>query len=103
MVYNSINHVCISKPELYLERLYTNIRLSLLFFSIKNENQSTSLRFIACAPPYISNHTLHSDIKIHTVYETVNISYKLIHALSSESIPGDPPRRLEWNWSGDLK
>ncbi|KAL4085431.1 hypothetical protein QTP88_027290 [Uroleucon formosanum] len=68
--------------------------------------QSTSLRMITCAPPYVSNHTLHSDLKILTVKEEAKNSYKLfrarlanhsnplILALNSKSIPGNPPRRI---------
>ncbi|KAF0752109.1 Uncharacterized protein FWK35_00030351 [Aphis craccivora] len=59
-----------------------------------------------CARPYVSNHTLHLDLKILTVKEEAKNSYKLfrvrlanhsnplILALNSEFIPGNPPRRL---------
>lgn len=61
---------------------------------------------ITCAPMYVSNHTLHSDLKIHTVQEEAKNSYQLfrarltnhsnplILALNSESIPRNLPRRL---------
>ncbi|VVC44186.1 Endonuclease/exonuclease/phosphatase,Reverse transcriptase domain [Cinara cedri] len=76
--------------------------------------QSTSLRMITGAPPYVSNHTLHSDLKILTVHEEAKNAYRLfrgrltnhsnllIHALNSNSIPGNPPRRLKRNWNHDL-
>jgi len=70
--------------------------------------QSISLRMITCAPPYVSNHTLHSDLKILTVQEEAKNSYKLfrdarlrnhsnplITALNSEFIPGNPLGHLE--------
>jgi hypothetical protein len=42
--------------------------------------QSTSLRMITCTPPYVSNHTLHSDLKILTVKEEAKNSYKLFRS-----------------------
>jgi len=70
--------------------------------------QSNLLRMITYAPPYVSNHTLHSDLKILTIAEAKN-SYKLFRArlknhsnpliivLNSEFIPENPPRRLKRN------
>jgi len=55
---------------------------------------------IANAPPYVSNYTLHSDLKIQTVLVTAKTLYKLYRAhlanhsnplistLNSNSIPG---------------
>ncbi|KAF0756358.1 Uncharacterized protein FWK35_00009226 [Aphis craccivora] len=43
---------------------------------------------ITCAPPYVSNHTLHSDLKILTVQEEAKNSYKLFRArLKNHSNP----------------
>ncbi|VVC31114.1 Reverse transcriptase domain [Cinara cedri] len=76
--------------------------------------QSTSLRMIIGAPPYISNHTLHSDLKILTVHDEAKNAYRLFRArltnhsnplirvLNSNSIPDNPPRRLKRNWNRDL-
>jgi len=72
---------------------------------------------ITGAPLYvsISNHTLNSDLKIYTVQEECKHSFKQFHAcltnhsnplilaLNSESIPGNPPRRLKRNWHHNLK
>jgi len=76
--------------------------------------QSTTLRIITNAPFYVSNHTLHTDLKINTIEETAKIIYKrfrsrltnhsnpLISALDSDTIPGNPPRRLKRKWCRDL-
>lgn len=68
--------------------------------------QSTSLRMITCAPPYVSNHTLYFDLKIRTVQEEAENFYKLfrarltnhsnplILALNSESVLGNPSRKV---------
>jgi len=70
--------------------------------------QLITLRMVASAPPYLSNHTLHSDFKIQTILETATkTSYKLYHAclayhsnplisaLNCNSISGDSPSPSE--------
>jgi len=76
--------------------------------------QNLALRKLTNAPPYISNHTLHTDLKLKTVQEEAKCFYKrfhnrlsshlnpLINNLSSFSIPGSPPRRLKRKWCRDL-
>ena len=76
--------------------------------------QSITLRIMTNAPPYVSNHTLHTDLKINTVEETAKILYKRLHnrlanhsnplisALNSDTIPGNPSRRLKRKWCRDL-
>lgn len=76
--------------------------------------QSKTLRTILKAPFYVSNHTLHSDLKIPSVSELAKTHYKrfnsrlahhknpLISNLSSASIPGSPVKRLKRQWCRDL-
>ncbi|KAL4103929.1 hypothetical protein QTP88_019246 [Uroleucon formosanum] len=76
--------------------------------------QSKTLRTILKAPFYVSNHTLHSDLKIPFVSELAKTHYKrfnsrlahhknpLISNLSSASIPGSPVKRLKRQWCRDL-
>ncbi|KAL4111862.1 hypothetical protein QTP88_015739 [Uroleucon formosanum] len=76
--------------------------------------QSKTLRTILKAPFYVSNHTLHSDLKIPFVPELAKTHYKrfnsrlahhknpLISNLSSASIPGSPVKRLKRQWCRDL-
>jgi hypothetical protein len=76
--------------------------------------QNIALRKLTNSPPYVSNHTLHSDLNIKTVKEEAITCYKrfhnrlashsnpLIKTLSSNDIPGNPPRRLKRNWCRDL-
>ena len=76
--------------------------------------QNITLRKITNAPPYISNITLHSDLKLKTVHEEAIIFYKRFHSklhshsnpliseLGSLKIPGDPQSRLKRNWCRDL-
>ena len=76
--------------------------------------QSTTLRLITNAQFYVSNHTLHTDLKINMIEETAKILYKrfrsrltnhsnpLISALDSDTIPGNHPRRLKRKWCRDL-
>ena len=76
--------------------------------------QNIALRKLTNSPPYVSNHTLHSDLKIKTVKEEAITYYNrfhnrlathanpLIQALSSKVIPGNPPRRLKRNWCRDM-
>ncbi|KAL4149453.1 hypothetical protein QTP88_003403 [Uroleucon formosanum] len=72
--------------------------------------QNIALRKLTNSPPYISNRTLHVDLKIKSVKEEAVTYYKrfynrlsshpnpLIKALSANTIPGNPPRRLKRNW-----
>lgn len=76
--------------------------------------QSKVLRIISKAPFYVSNNSLHSDFKILTVTELAKLHYKrfnnklyhhpnpLIAQLSSETIPGNPKKRLKRQWCRDL-
>jgi len=76
--------------------------------------QSKILRLITNAPPYISNHTLHTDLHIPKVTDTAKLYYSKfrnrlknhpnphIKKLLSTSIPGNPPRRLKRQWPRDL-
>ena len=76
--------------------------------------QSTALRIITNSPFYVSNHTLHTDLRINTVKETAKLFYKrfrsrltnhpnpLISALNSDSIPGNLTRRIKRRWCRDL-
>lgn len=76
--------------------------------------QSITLRIITNAPFYVSNRTLHTDLRVNTVDETARLLYKrfrlrltnhpnpLISALNSDTIPGNPPRRLKRRWCRDL-
>lgn len=76
--------------------------------------QNIALRKIMNAPPYVSNHTLHTDTKLKTINDEAKIYYKrfysklinhpneLIKNLSTPSIPGNPPRRLKRKWCRDL-
>jgi hypothetical protein len=76
--------------------------------------QNKILRTITNAPPYVSNFTLHTDLKIKTVHAEAVIFYKrfhnrlpshpnpLISNLATRTIPGNPSRRLKRNWCRDL-
>ncbi|KAL4098126.1 hypothetical protein QTP88_022788 [Uroleucon formosanum] len=76
--------------------------------------QNIALRKLTNSPPYISNRTLHVDLKIKSVKEEAVTYYKrfynrlsshpnpLIKALSANTIPGNPPRRLKRNWCRDM-
>jgi len=76
--------------------------------------QNKILRKITNSEPYISNLTLHTDLKIKTVHEEAVTYYKRFHSklpshtnplisnLSSLTIPGNPPRRLKRDWCRDL-
>ncbi|KAF0704240.1 Uncharacterized protein FWK35_00037612, partial [Aphis craccivora] len=71
--------------------------------------QNISLRKIRNAPPFVSNLTLHNDLKIKTVLDEAKCRNKrchisislpfhpnaLIKKLSTLSIPGNLPRRLK--------
>jgi len=76
--------------------------------------QSISLRTITSAPWFVSNHTLHKDLKIETVENLVKTHYKKFHYKllhhpnplianqHTATIPGNPPRRLKRRWCRDL-
>lgn len=69
--------------------------------------QNIALRKLLNAPPYVSNYTIHSDLKITQVYDEAKTYYKRFHLrllshpnslaryLSSTNIPGNPPGRLK--------
>lgn len=69
---------------------------------------------ITNSPFYVSNHTLHKDLKINTIEKTAKILYKwfpsqltnhsnpLISVFGSDTIPGNPPYRLKRKWCTDL-
>lgn len=76
--------------------------------------QNIALRKLLNAPPYVSNHTIHTDLKIKLVHEEAIAHYQrfhnrlssnsnpLIRNLAVHSIPGNPPRRLKRKWCRDL-
>jgi hypothetical protein len=76
--------------------------------------QNLALRKLLNAPPYVSNHTIHSDLKMPLVHDEAKIYYKrfhhhllshpnpLVRNLSTPTIPGNPPRRLKRKWCRDL-
>jgi hypothetical protein len=76
--------------------------------------QNIALRKLTNSPSYVSNHILHTDLKIKSVKEEAIIYYSkfhntlishfnlLIKALSKNAIPGNPPRRLKRKWCKDL-
>jgi len=76
--------------------------------------QNIALRKITNAPPFVSNYTLHKDLLIKTVTEEATRFYKNVHTrlhthhnplikkLSSQTLTGNPRRRLKRNWCRDL-
>ena len=76
--------------------------------------QSIALRLVTSAPWYISNDTLHNDLKIETIRQLATKHYSkfhsklsthhnpLISSLSCNSLPGNPMRRLKREWCRDL-
>jgi len=76
--------------------------------------QNIALRKLTNASPYVSNSSLHSDLKLKTIADESKCSYKrfhnhlnnhsnpLIKNLASATIPGNPPRRLKRKWCRDL-
>lgn len=76
--------------------------------------QSISLRLITSAPWYVTNITLHKDLKIQTVEQLIKQHYSKFHKklhlhqnplishLSSRTLPDNPPRRLKRRWCRDL-
>lgn len=78
---------------------------------ILQRHQSKSLRMMADAPYYVTNHTLHSDLQIPTVFELVQGRYSAFHSrahdhtnplVSQLSNPLPVRRRLRRNWNRDL-
>ncbi|KAL1130114.1 hypothetical protein AAG570_013053 [Ranatra chinensis] len=76
--------------------------------------QSKVLRTILNAPWYVSNRTIHHDLNIPSVHETIQPRFKSFHsklenhpnqladALSTTTHPLNPPRRLKRRWPRDL-
>ncbi|KAL4136298.1 hypothetical protein QTP88_007846 [Uroleucon formosanum] len=76
--------------------------------------QSISLRLLTNSPWYVSNRSLHKDLKIPTISELASNHYKKFHKntinhpnplisnLSSLSLPDNPIRRLKRKWPRDL-
>lgn len=76
--------------------------------------QNKALRKLLNAPPYVSNHSIRSDLKIPLVHDEAKSYYKRFHLrlpshpnplardLSTLTIPGNPPRRLKRKWCRDL-
>jgi hypothetical protein len=68
--------------------------------------RNIALRKLTNFPSYVSNHTLHTDLKIKSVKEEAIIYYSRFHnclaSLSTNTIPGNPPRRLKRKWYRDL-
>lgn len=111
------------KTKLLLYKtLLTSIQYDILPQSVikkSNSNKiqtfhSITLRIITNAPSYVSNHTLHTELKTNTIEETAKIMVKRFHsrlknhqnslvsALGSDSIPGNPPRKQKRNQGRDL-
>jgi len=50
--------------------------------------QNMTLRKLVDAPPYISNHTLHTDCNLKSIHDEAKSFYKIFHnCLSSDSNP----------------
>jgi len=72
------------------------------------------LRTITGAPWYMTNLSLHNDLKVINVTDYAKIHYHCFHSklnsstnslikdMTSLYIPGNPPRRLKHNWNRDL-
>ena len=69
--------------------------------------QNLALRKLLNAPPYVSNHTIHTDLKIPLVHEEAKLYYKRFHLhllshpnplvrnLSTPTIPGKPSKKVK--------
>ena len=76
--------------------------------------QSICLRTITKSPWFVSNKTLHSDLRINYVNQVTKTAYQKLHkkfsshsnpnisSLASLHIPDNPPRRLKRKWARDL-
>ncbi|KAL1117158.1 hypothetical protein AAG570_004485 [Ranatra chinensis] len=76
--------------------------------------QSKILRRIVDAPPYVSNLTIHTDLKIPFVKDFIATRYRKFHSklyshsnplvkkLSSTTLLDNPPRRLKRHWPRDF-
>jgi len=76
--------------------------------------QNIALRKLMNAPPYASNHTLHTDLKLKTINYEAKIFYKrfycrlnnhpnqLIKNLTTPTKLGNPPRRFKRKWCRDI-
>ncbi|KAF0761902.1 Uncharacterized protein FWK35_00008402, partial [Aphis craccivora] len=82
--------------------------------AVLNTYQSKTLRQITKELYYVSNHTLHHDLSIPLVADVAKTHYKifhnrllnhrnpLMHYISSSTIPGNPPKRLNRKWCRNL-
>lgn len=92
-----------------------------IFGSAKHSNlrklqtfQSKILRVITACPYYVSNLTLHNDLRIPFIQDVAKDFYKrfnkklinhqnpFVCSLASRTLPGNPRRRLKRRWSRDL-
>ena len=99
--------------------IYTTTKI--LWGSIKSSNikriqsfQLKVLRKIVNAPCYVPNRVLHKDLNAPTVADLASTCYKSFHssfhlhtnlleqALSSYTLPQNPPRRLKRHWPRDF-
>jgi hypothetical protein len=72
--------------------------------------QNLALRKLLNTPPYVSNSTIHSDLKMKTVQEEAKAHYNRLSSnsnppicdLAVPTIHGNPPRRLKRKWCRDL-
>uniref|UniRef100_A0A2S2P256 Putative RNA-directed DNA polymerase n=1 Tax=Schizaphis graminum TaxID=13262 RepID=A0A2S2P256_SCHGA len=76
--------------------------------------QSICLRLVASAPWYLTNNNLHKDLKIQNLNQISKLYYTRLHnkfqlhtnplisKLSTNSLPGNPRRRLKRQWCRDL-
>jgi len=76
--------------------------------------QNIALRKLLNDPPYVSNHSIHLDLRIKTVQYEAKFYYKRFHSklpnhsnpliknLAVPTILGNPVRRLKRNWCRDL-
>lgn len=76
--------------------------------------QNAALGKLLNARPYVSNATIHSNLKLRSVHDETEIHYKrffnrfssnnnpLILNVAVPFVPGDPPRRLQRKWCRDL-
>ena len=112
-------HTKLTIYKLFLKPLWTyGVQI---WGTAKNSNlkkiqvsQNKIFRLITKAPPYISNHTLHSDLQMKTVTQVATQYYSryhnslknhtnpLIKDLSLPHMPNNPPKRLKRKWCRDL-
>jgi hypothetical protein len=94
---------------LYGSPIFGSCRTTTL--NLLQRHQSKSLRIMANAPYYVTNHTLHSDLQIPTVSELIKNRYTTFHSktlnhtnpyISQLSNPLPIRRRLRRRWNRDL-